>query len=89
MHQLDDEEEKQPLDEIYTEQILEGEDEKKSRLSQDVRDYNKARNHFSKSTAGDDEFGVRDLERLLEGGNTAKKSTAHNNRSSSLFGSLN
>lgn len=62
-----DEEEKRPVDEIYTSQLITELDDakKESRLSEDVRKYNKMKNHFSKSTADESEIGVRDLECLL------------------------
>jgi len=49
-------------------------------MSDDICNYNKQKNHFSKSTADDDEINVRDLENLL--------GVNHNNRSSSAIGSL-
>lgn len=67
---------------------------KESRLSEDVRNFNKAKNHFSKSTADESDVGVRDLECLLEAGNNKeangekKQPNEHNNRSSSVIGSL-
>ena len=57
---------------------------KAGRLSEDVRNFNRAKNHFSKSTADESDVNVRDLETLLhdKDGRNAKKE--HNNRSSSL-----
>ncbi len=59
-----------------------------------MRNFNKAKNHFSKSTADESDVGVRDLECLLEAGNKEgnggekKQPHEHNNRSSSAVGSL-
>lgn len=87
-----DEEEKRPVDEIYTSQLITELDDakKESRLSEDVRKYNKMKNHFSKSTADESEIGVRDLECLLykDQGAVVKKPGEHNNRSSSVIGSI-
>ena len=47
---------------LYQEVLLEG---KPARLSEDIANYNKMRNHFSKSTADESEVGVKDLENLL------------------------
>lgn len=61
---------KRDADLYYEDQMLPSEDaddiEKPGRLSEDVRNYNKHRNHFSKSTAEESEMGVKDLECLLE-----------------------
>lgn len=54
-------------DDLYNEVLLEDDiaTTKPARLSEDVRNYNKMKNHFSKSTAEESEIGVRDLETLL------------------------
>lgn len=75
---------------------LDGKPEKDS--SFDIaRDYNKYRNHFSKSTADDSEIGVRDLECLLQEDHPLRKSgqlgnkaanRVSNNRFSSVVGSI-
>ena len=78
-------------EDLYKDQLVDDSHAKKvSRLSEDVRNFNKFKNHFSKSTAEDSEFGVRDLECLMEVSKDGigKKPHEHNNRSSSAVGSL-
>jgi len=91
INNLDDEEEKQPATDFFTEHpVAEDDMKKESRLSEDVRNFNKEKNHFSKSTA-EDSLDVRDLERLMAGTKETellKSYKDHNNRSSSAFGSL-
>lgn len=90
INNLDHEEEKRPVEEMYTEVLVEDGEKKESRLSEDVRDFNKYKNHFSKSTA-EDSLEVRDLECLLDAAKELNKSKNNNyvtNRSSSAFGSL-
>ena len=77
-HHLGEEEEKrEQADDLFTEVLIE---EKAARLSDEIQNYNKQKNHFSKSTADDDEINVRDLENLL--------GVDHINRNSSAVGSL-
>lgn len=52
-------------DELYEDILIESRDEKPGRLSEDVRNYNKEKNHFSKSTAEESDIGVREIENLL------------------------
>ena len=55
------------MDLYYNEQLIPTDAQvKPGRLSEDVREYNKQRNHFSKSTAEESDMGVKDLESLLE-----------------------
>ena len=63
-------------EELYSEAPIEGKDA----LGIDVENYNKHKNHFSKSTADDDEINVNDLENIMQ--------LAKNNRSSSHFGDI-
>ena len=49
-------------DEMFTEVLVE---EKQVPLSVDIANFNKHKNHFSKSTADDEEINVRDLENML------------------------
>lgn len=58
-----EEEEKQPKEEIFTEALIS--EEKGGPLSVDIENYNKHRNHFSKSTADDEEINVKELESML------------------------
>ena len=71
------------VDDLYEDQLI---DEKPKRLSEEVRDYNKMKNHFSKSTAEDSEIGVRDLEHLL--GLKEIRKSKDNNRSSTMIDNL-
>ena len=65
----DDEEIKLPVDrlpdDLYTDVLLDEDPEKPGRLSEDVRNFNRVKNHFSKSTAEESDIGVRELETLL------------------------
>ena len=71
------------VDDLYEDQLIE---EKPKRLSEEVRAYNKMKNHFSKSTAEDSEIGVRDLEHLLGVKELRKsKDNKANNRSSTMI----
>ena len=70
------------VDELYEDQLIE---EKPKRLSEEVRDYNKMKNHFSKSTADDSEIGA-DLEHLL--GLKEIRKSKDNNRSSTMIDNL-
>jgi len=74
------EEEKQAKEEVFTETEALVEEKGGVPLNVDIENYNKHRNHFSKSTADDEEINVKELESML--------GIAHNNRSSSHFGSL-
>ena len=67
-HQLEQSlEEKRAADEYYAEQLIDSSEQvKPARLSEEVREFNKQRNHFSKSTADESDLGVKDLECLLE-----------------------
>jgi hypothetical protein len=63
---------KRDADLYYNDRLLPGHEEevgaieKPGRLSEDVRNFNKQKNHFSKSTAEESDMGVKDLECLLE-----------------------
>ena len=57
---------KREADLYYNEQLISNDEGKPGRLSEEVRHYNKQRNHFSKSTAEESDLGVKDLECLLE-----------------------
>ena len=70
-------------DELYEDILIESRDEKPGRLSEDVRNYNKEKNHFSKSTAEESDIGVREIENLL-----AEKQTGKNNRASGSVGDI-
>lgn len=61
-HCINDESKRAP-DLLYEEQLIA--DEKPTRLSEELRQYNKHKNHFSKSTAEESDLGVRELETLL------------------------
>ena len=71
------------VDEAYMDRLIEDDlvkDGKRRQSSDIIASYNKHRNHFSKSTAQDSDFGVRDLENLLnEDSSFLKKSHRDNN----------
>ena len=77
-------------DMLYTDQLIEEEDDldKPGRLSEDVRAFNREKNHFSKSTAEESDVGVRDLECLLQMKDVRAAKKEHNNRSSSAVDHL-
>ena len=90
-NQCFDDESKREIPADYIEEQLIPAEEKPARLSEDVREYNKQKNHFSKSTAEESDLGVRELESLLNDGGGAEGSSIHhaiNNRKSKSVASL-
>ena len=87
---FDDESKREIPADYIEEQLIPA--EKPARLSEDVREYNKQKNHFSKSTAEESDLGVRELESLLNDGSGAEGGSsihhAINNRKSKSVASL-